>query len=534
MKYWIQILIGVFFTNATFSQYIYSDTTWERWYGVQNYHEFAPGFKKDIEHYDYGYIFHANNEGYTDLKSLIKKTDINGYFLWERKLDSTINKSILSVKNYHDGGVLLCGTYYYSNNGNPWVAKLNACMEVEWCKIFEWHEYSYAIDIDEDQNGDIVVLTYGYGEYIYERVNLIKLSPDGDVLWKEHYASRHDYPHIWNASPYKLLINADNSYYLVVEADWPNNNDPGQGSGIRSIFIKVSPDGKEEWILPFGIYDGLYTRPWTLQSYSNDTFMAIGDNYETVNPVIMFFNSEGEELSFITKHIMPETYYSSRLANSVRINDTSFMSVWRYKYTIEETSWHHGYMIFDTALNVIDYMEDDRWRGASSFIKTFNNRFVTISRMKENNSSGKDDIYLNKRNLDFSYDTVYENWSGNFDTLCEEGVVSGYLPYTCDMIVGVEEVPSTDQFRESQEKVSIHIHPNPAKNQVIISLENTSKFSGIQMSVYNQTGEEIYHRKLRNDTQEELLNINSWSSGMYFIVIRSENKIVGSAKLMVE
>ena len=536
IRFFVLFLL-IFISGNALTQHIYSDTTWERWYGRQYYNELPSATNQQIEHYDKGYIFHLQNDfPSAPLKPILKKTDINGYFLWERKLDSTLNKAINGIKKYDDGGIIVYGGIYHNNNEfpNPWVAKLNACMEVEWCKLFQWNRNSYVKDLAIDLEGNIVALTFGYGEYLNERINLIKLAPDGELIWKGNYATRDDYPHIWNAIPQKLLISQDNHYYIAGKAEWPTNNVPGQGSGVRSLFIKVNPDGEEEWLLPFGIYDNLFTQCRSLYQISDTMFAGLCHSYTSHNPVMVYFNENGEVLSFVDKTIMPEFSYENKLVNPILLEDNTFWGIWRYLYTSDEVTYHYGYMHFDTALNIIDYKEDDRWRDPANLKYTFNNKFVTFGSMKENNSTNNYDIYLNKRNFDFSYDTVYSNWSGDYDTLCPEGIVSGYLPYTCDMIVGIDEIPSPEEYKEAQEKIGIQVQPNPAHTQVTLILENTSKFKNLHISVFNQTGEEVYTRKLRNCTQEELLNISNWSSGIYFIVIRNESKMVGSTKLVVE
>ncbi len=534
MKKLLIFCILLFISSPLFAQFIYSDTTWERWYGRQNYYESSAAVKHDIEHYDKGYIFHARNDIGNPVKPIIKKTGINGYFLWERKLDSISDKYILSMINSSDGGIILCGGINDIGYSNPWVAKLNACMEVEWCKIFRWTEFSYAVDIKIDNEGNIIVLTDYYGYSPGERINLIKLNPEGDVLWKNNYATMQDYPYIWNAFARKLLISNDNNYYIAGEAEWPTNNDPGQGKGDRAFFIKVNPDGNEEWVLPFGIYDGLFGTSLDLFQMLDNKFLSVGRNVLNNNPILHYFNSNGDELNWYTTEFMPEIYYSNGLFSSERISDTSFFAIWGYFYSPSEPFGHSGYMVFDTALNILDYKEDDRWSSPNNLIKTHNNKIVTIATMREADKPTYYDIYMSKRNIDFTYDTVYTNWSGNYDTLCPGGVVSGYLPYSCSIEVGINEIPTPEQYKQAQKKVGIKVQPNPAKTQATFVLENTEKFKALELAVYNSTGEEIYKRKIRTGSLEEIIGISNWHSAMYFVVIRSEGRFVGSAKLVVE
>jgi hypothetical protein len=112
-------------------------------------------------------------------------------------------------------------------------------------------------NIEIDRNGDIVVLTNYYGGTISKRINLIKLRPDGELIWKKDYATIEDHPYIWNSQANSLMISESNDYYITGRAMWPTNNDPSQGSGWRPFFIKVNENGNEEWVLPFGIYHSI-------------------------------------------------------------------------------------------------------------------------------------------------------------------------------------------------------------------------------------------------------------------------------------
>lgn len=525
-------IILLLFSNHIFSQYIYSDTTWERWYGVQNEIELSGTFKHDIEHYDKGYIFHGYDGGFVTYNVYLKKTDINGYYLWERRLDVNYKKTILSIKNYNDGGLIICGASEYNGVPNPWVAKLNACMEVEWCYIFSWPEFSYTNDIAEDHDGNIIVLTLYYGNTPDERIGLIKIAPDGEVLWKKNYATRYDYPYIWDANGYHLLISNDNHYYISGEAYWPTNNDPEQGGGFRSFFIKVDSNGEEEWVLPFGIYDNLYSAATTSRQLSDDLFLSVGINWDSSCPLFMYYNSEGEALSFVSKRIMPETYDLAWFSSSEMINTNLFFTIWRYAYDAYDTPLT-GYVVCDSLLNIISYEERPEILMPGNLIKTFNNKIVTVAHVKEQDDPTFWDTYLNKQNTDLTYDSVYTAWPGTYDSLCEGGVVSGFLPYSCDEIVGIDEIPSPEQYKEAQEKIAIQVQPNPGVNQATLLLENTAKFQNIELEIFNIAGEQQYYRKLLSGIGEISLNIANWPQGMYFIIIRSQGKMVGDAKLNV-
>jgi hypothetical protein len=235
---------------------IYSDTTWERWFFGPPHYETTTGVKH-VEYYDKGYLLGTSfGEDWGEYAKLIK-TDINGYYLWDRTFDTLVFNRVRGISVSDEGSIYCVGFFELNGISNPWVFKLNACGEMLWCRIFEWDNVCYGKNIEIDKNGDIVVLTSYYGYLPSERINLIKLRPDGELIWKKDYATIEDHPYIWNSEANSLMISESNDYYITGRAMWPTNNDPSQGSGWRPFFIKVNENGNEEWVLPFGIYHSI-------------------------------------------------------------------------------------------------------------------------------------------------------------------------------------------------------------------------------------------------------------------------------------
>lgn len=526
-------MVLLLFSSHSYSQ-IYSDTTWERWYGKQNYEEAMATTNNHIEHYDKGFIFHGYNESSGQGKPIIKKTDINGYLLWERKLDSLSNNYIVSMKNTSDGGIVLCGGINGTvGHTNPWVGKLNACMEMEWCKTFQWSAYSYANDIAIDNEDNIVILTDFYGQSPGERIGLIKLTNEGEVLWKNSYATMSDYPYIWNAFGNKVFISADNNYYIAGDADWPTNNDPQQGKGDRPLIIKVNANGDEEWVLPFGIYDGVFGKSNEIFEDDGNQFLAIAYSSVNHNPLLFYFDDSGVVLSYTSKELLADINVANWVLSTKKIDNNRFYSIYRYRNSWSESPLN-GYMIYDSLLNIIEYTETPEMLMPASLVQTYNNKMLTVALMRENTKYVYYDIYLNKRNTDFTFDTVYTNWAGSYDSLCPDGIVSGYLPYLCDDVVGIEDIPSSQEYAAQKDRIEISIQPNPAHDRAIIKLEKTEVFYDLEWSLYNQTGEVLMFEKLINGQSEIQIDISGMASGIYFLILRSEGSFVGSTKFVVD
>jgi hypothetical protein len=73
------------------------------------------------------------------------------------------------------------------------------------------------------------------------------------------------------------------------------------------------------------------------------------------------------------------------------------------------------------------------------------------------------------------------------------------------------------------------ISPNPARD--IVNIHPTKKSTGpCQLSITNTLGHEVYFRESISAGQQ--IDISRFSSGMYFIIIKTNNKLVGKYKLL--
>lgn len=533
----LNILLWGMFNQFVMAQ-IYSDTTWERLYFGPGVHE-KTYTNKHQEYYDKGFLLSTYYHSDDMNKPKLVKTDINGYYLWDRVLDTTNHIGILAMASSIGGDTYISGSIMGETNYMPWVGKLNVCGEIEWCRTFEWDEVSYGIDIEMDKNGDIIILTQFYGHSPDERINLIKLTPDGELIWKKNYATIEDHPYIWNAQGNQLLISEDNQYYITGQAHWPTNNDPNQGGGLRSFIVKVNQWGEEKWVLPFGIEHEFYG--YASRSYQvNDTlFLSVAYNFPgPVTPefqtILIWYNKDGELLDFNTTPLLEGLFYDVALYDAIFLDDQTLWGIMYYRLNPDDDETEIGYLHIDTSMNVLNYYENGYWDpyGRTSLVQTHNDKFLTVGARQEDGSSSNYDVYISKRNEDYSFDTVYSNWAGSFDSLCPHQIESGYLPYNCEtIIVGTVELESESKIENKD--LEIKVSPNPANKKVRIEFENLS-YEQLEMQIFNISGEEEYAETLLSYPQAKGLDISRLSRGVYMIVLRNKGIIVGRAKLVVE
>jgi hypothetical protein len=78
---------------------------------------------------------------------------------------------------------------------------------------------------------------------------------------------------------------------------------------------------------------------------------------------------------------------------------------------------------------------------------------------------------------------------------------------------------STDVENNSSEEI-INVFPNPASDQLNISIASLSEKEPVKISILNSLGSEVLTTEFRNGIQE--LNIRDFSEGIYFLNIRND------------
>ena len=514
---------------------IISDTTWERWYEYPNLEEVPRDYYQTI-HYDNGVVYVSNYDTYSLNKMEIIKTDVNGLIIWKQIIDTSYVQPLLSLCQSSDLGIVVVGCTYINGNFNPIIIKLNACMELEWCKTIYKPVYSYAGEVKIDHNGDIVVLTFTEDvEPYWARVNLIKLNNNGDILWENDYATMKDYPLIWGPLITTLNISNDNNYYLSGECVWPENSDPNQQSFHRPLIIKVNESGEEEWLKPIGIDNEVNARWRTdaLHQIDDTTFSYLSYDWNIYQPFITIFNDNGDVIRNKTKILFPELGNLQSFEYPEYLGDNTYIGIWHYGFEDQYPLEHYGYVTFDTALNVINHKEDDRWDFRHNTLLSHDNKFINLATVFNSQGSEYRDIYMAKLNADLSYADTIDDTNWQYDYECSHSIESGYIELGCE-IVGIEEedLPSPEEYTDK--KILLNVNPNPAKSHLLVSMENTEKFENIVLEIFDITGTKKYSKPIMSGVGEHEINTQNWKAAMYIIMIRSNGLIVGSTKFVIK
>ena len=113
----------------------------------------------------------------------------------------------------------------------------------------------------------------------------------------------------------------------------------------------------------------------------------------------------------------------------------------------------------------------------------------------------------------------------------EEMLYVGSVTVTCGEITKTYTV--TINFEVGiEEPVKTHftLYPNPTNGQIVISMDENIKAS--EASVYNMMGQTVLAQPV-NGSQFEM-NLNCLQSGIYFVAVRTGNRLIGIQKIVKE
>jgi hypothetical protein len=87
---------------------------------------------------------------------------------------------------------------------------------------------------------------------------------------------------------------------------------------------------------------------------------------------------------------------------------------------------------------------------------------------------------------------------------------------------------STESF---QTKVDLQVHPNPASNQVELSITGITDYSRILLFLYNQHGQLISEKAVQQNNP--IIDVSTLPQGLYYLIVKGEGRWLGRSKFAV-
>jgi len=488
------------------------------------------------EDYDHGYIILGDVNNYSYCWLL--KTDINGNQLHNLRIGSgSYAVGSENIEKTLDNGYILCGTWTKFNpSWDAFIIKLNACLEVEWCKtLITPSVYDRGMRVQVTSEGDYLLLGAYFITNPPSDISLFKFDSLGDLIWQQFYP--YDTSRRFNDSPSGLLTDRD-GYLITGSTYYPDPGMVNEGV-IRSYFIKTDTSGNKTWDLVYGAYDYYYSDPWqTIVDKNSNYYHTCTDDGNDVNPALIKLAHNGTPLS-ANDIINTGNSNFSGLSTITILNDTNLIMgglVWNtpsiYNNEIVKTDTSgvvRKIKILPTLTN-----------GSISATTTFDKKNISIL---GDATGGSWKIYAVKVNSDLEYDSIYTH-PFVYDSLCPHPIVSDTIDPVCDNVyVGISE-PFTNP-----EKTQLKVYPNPAHERVSIEfpqylvLNNSSgsiptttvyhQWKSTTLEVFDITGKKILVKEIIRPQTSLQLDVSSWQHGMYYFRLVYNKMTVAGQKVFV-
>ncbi|MDY0102905.1 MAG: hypothetical protein RBS07_08180, partial [Lentimicrobium sp.] len=238
--------------------------TWEKNYGLSGRFDV---FQNLTESYDNGFLVLGATDYFPDTRGWVIKTDINGNILYQIRLgiENIANEINLPffIENTKDGGSIICTAQGSSYFGDIGIIKLDACGDLEWCKVFRTDgQPDWGVEIQQLNDGGFVMLTQGYQATTNNpKIHLFRLNHLGEVLWIEPYATTTNNPYVGYNQPYDLVTTPDEDFFISGLCYWCEDTAGTGGVNnecrLKAMAILADSNKQEQWVSAFQYEDTL-------------------------------------------------------------------------------------------------------------------------------------------------------------------------------------------------------------------------------------------------------------------------------------
>ena len=207
---------------------------------------------------------------------------------WQKTIGDNNTTIINSVQQTTDGGYILAGYKYNSQNGRDyWIVKLNSNTNIEWEKNSGGSSTDEATSIQQTTDGGYIVTGYSYSankdvtnnnaDVVNNNVDsnawILKLNANGDTEWQKTYGGS-DSDGLTN-----IKQTADNGY-IAVGYTYSADGDIANNNGHSDAWIlKLNANGNIEWSKNFGGSDGEWMND--TQQTTDGGYLIVGRTYSS-------------------------------------------------------------------------------------------------------------------------------------------------------------------------------------------------------------------------------------------------------------
>ena len=298
--------------------------------------------------------------------------------------------------------------------------------------------------------------------------------------------------------------------YQVVQYDLAGMSGLDNGVRLLSTFDIYDYDAGDEihWQKAevFGSYGtNLYSY---IDKYINKTFINEDTVVYTIDRTFWFQDTDGNIISYTQDTITKIIGYQEMFSGKLPFENYSEDPITLKKYVMYHAANVNGKLVLDTRIMDTEFTLADSNCYSMFLVYTYCAR------------------------------NYYIPGVGHFFSDTQEGsdyMLSWYPKYfsKVDGQWGTPLTPPAGIFSPAV-NLSLVFLPNPATKTVRIHLPDIQSHNHYSLEVNDITGRPVALQNIQGVQDEITLDVSSWQEGIYFVIIRSEGKIAGRGKLVVQ
>jgi hypothetical protein len=411
-----------------------------------------------------------------------------------------------AVFNYDNGYAMAGFTYDENDRSYLFILRTDLNGDTLWTKQFDFEssdKYPYLSSYTEDGNGNIYLAT----NYT-DSTDLIKMSPDWDIIWKKRYEPLITILNITLSKDNHLLISGleENSIYRLYKMDTDGNI---QWQSVRlkydDLEIRNSPsivEMDDDKIVLVTVFKTNYTIDYN--STRINTFNYIGDSISSV-----FYSGYALCNTYISGNELVSIYYTNKYGDYTKgmirfLSDGTILSDKILK--MPATS---------IVTNLLPYNDNFLAVGIYGSYDPFSEQIIMCGITAAGDSLWTN--YLGNSYKIQPYDVKYCNDNGF--------VITGRSKNSGDWIPLLFKTDSTGNFynigiNDKNITSEIRVYPNPAVDRALF--ESSEPLHGI-ISIVDMSGRKI--ASIRTTGLKTEWNTRGLKPGMYFYKIENKGDI---------
>lgn len=476
---------------------------------------------------DAGYIIAGYTKGFSLSDAYLIKTNNNGDTLWTQVFGGANDEEILSVRQTTDNGYILAGstTSFGAGNEDVYLIKTNTNGDTLWTRTFGTPNSDYALNVQQTTDNGYIVAGVTSNFSSSWDFYMVKTNVNGDTLWTKKYGGV-------NADVnYSMQQTTDNGYILT-------GSTSSFGAGGDDVYlIKTNSTGDTLWTKTYG-------------GSSNEIGYSVRqttDGGYIVAGLTTSFGVGNEDVYLIKTNSLGDTLWTKTFgganmdyANSIRQTSDGGFIITGYTesfgggngdaYLIKtdvngSMLWTRTYGTTNTDESYDVHQTIDGGYAISGYIGGFGVGSIYLIKTDPNGNGGGCNEYV--------ANTIVGTTTTQIMIPATQ-VASGGIVNTTNSVIGrggiVTTLCTTVGMNEINNHTTISVYPNPFISFTTIQLNLT--INNGELNIINVYGQQI--KKIKNISGQTItLNRDNLSSGLYFIRVTQDNKVIATDKLII-